>query len=91
MPVRDLPRNVGVSLSSLPISPGLRRRIEDWDASFQSEEPGSDFVESGRRIARDLARELGRGYDVVYLDNKDVTVLDSHPKADELYWSADPD
>jgi hypothetical protein len=89
LPVRELPENVGIPTDQLPISSSLRERIEEWDGSLQSEETATDFIKKGRMIARDLQRELGAGWTVVYLDNRDVTQPGAQPGTDEFYWSSE--
>lgn len=89
LPVRELPENTGIPLDQLPISASLRERIEEWDGSLQSEEVAANFIEVGRFIARDLQRELGSSWIVVYLDNRDVTPPATQSGPGEFYWSSE--
>lgn len=81
---------MSIDPADFSISETLLERINRWDAIFQSEENDADFVKAGRLLARDLQRELGEGWKVIYRDNKDVSVSSSGEDGD-LYWSATAD
>jgi hypothetical protein len=87
LPLRKLPENTSVDPADLPLSKTLRNRIATWDAILQSEEADASFVKTGRLIARDMQRELGEGWKVVYNDNKDVSIPIASNERD-VYWSA---
>lgn len=86
-PLHGLPQNISIDVGDLPISQGLQTKIVRWDSLLQSEQADVKFIRTGRRLARDLQRELGEDWKVVYRDNKDVSIPNANDEGD-VYWSA---
>jgi len=78
--------------ATLPISAGLRKRIEKWDSeyqatydrndpidsNFESPEAEQAFDKTGQQLWRDLQAELGEQYQVTYFSVLTGTLLGSH-------------
>lgn len=85
------PSTVGpIDVNTLPISEDLKSAIQDWadfyDQTFNENDPGEsafhDFKEAtvfeseGRRIWRELQRELGKEYQIKYYSEQESRLLD---------------